>query len=49
MIIEKLKQLPEVDLLEILEIYSDDLVNRFMDKIEEKMEYLESELSDDEE
>lgn len=48
MIIEKLKQLPETDLLELLEIYSDELVDRFPDKIEEKLEFLERELSDEE-
>ena len=47
MLIEKLKQLPETDLLELLEIYSDELVDRFMDKVEEKMDYLEKELCDE--
>ena len=44
MLIEKLKQLPEIDLLELLEIYSDEIVDRFMDKVEEKMDFLEYEL-----
>jgi len=44
MMIEKLKQLPEIDLLELLEIYSEELVDRFMDKVEEKMDFLEYEL-----
>lgn len=37
---EKLKTLPETDLLEVLEICSEDIVDRFPDKIEEKMNYL---------
>lgn len=41
---EKLKQVPEVDLLELLEISSEDLVDRFDDRIEEKRTYLEEDL-----
>ena len=41
---DKLKQLPEIDLLEVLEISSEDLVNRFEDFIESKRDYLEDEL-----
>jgi hypothetical protein len=41
---DKLKQLPEIDLLEVLEIDSEDLVNRFEDFIESKRDYLEDEL-----
>jgi hypothetical protein len=41
---DKLKQLPEIDLLEVLEIDSEDLVNRFEDFIEAKRDYLEDEL-----
>jgi len=37
---EKLKSIDEVSLLEKLEIYSDDIVDRFDDKIEEKWEQL---------
>lgn len=43
---EKLRQLPETDLLEVLEIYSDELVDRFDDKIEEKREQLREDLED---
>jgi len=41
---DKLKQLPEIDLLEVLEINSEDLVYRFEDFIEAKRDYLEEEL-----
>ena len=41
---DKLKQLPEIDLLEVLEIDSEDLVNRFEDFVEQKRDYLEDEL-----
>lgn len=37
---EKLKDIDEVTLLEKLEIYSDDIVEQFQDKIEEKWEQL---------
>jgi hypothetical protein len=40
---DKLKQLPEIDLLEVLEISSEDLVHRFEDFIESKRDYLEDE------
>jgi hypothetical protein len=41
---DKLKTLPEIDLLEVLEISSEDLVYRFEDFIEAKRDYLEDEL-----
>ena len=41
---DKLKQLPEIDLLEVLEISSEDLVHRFEDFVEQKRDYLEDEL-----
>jgi len=43
---EKLKSIDEVSLLEKLEIYSDDIVDRFDDKIEEKWEQLILEFED---
>ena len=43
---DKLKQLDEVTLMETLEITSEDLVDRFIDRIEEKFETLESEVDD---
>lgn len=42
----KLSLLPEIDLLEVLEISSEDLVERFADKIEAKRDYLEQDLED---
>ena len=44
---DKLKTLPEIDLLEVLEISSEDLVYRFEDFIEAKRDYLEDELEVD--
>jgi len=44
---DRLMQLDEVSLLEILEICSDDLVHRFGDKIEEKQDYLTGEFDED--
>lgn len=43
---EQLKRVPEVDLLELLEISSEDIVERFQDLIEERYEQLEKELQD---
>lgn len=45
---DRLKQLPELDLLEVLEISSEDLVLQFGDKIEEKLDYLTEDLEDEE-
>ena len=44
---DKLKQIDEVSVLEILDIHSDELVNRFPDKIEERYEYLQEELGEE--
>ena len=46
---ERLKQLGETDLLEILEISSEDIVDRFDDKIEEREDYFISDLENEEE
>jgi hypothetical protein len=43
-ILERLAQLDEVTLLELLEIRSEDLVERFIDVIEEHADRLEKEL-----
>lgn len=43
---EKLKQLDEVTLMEVLEITSEDLVERFVDIIEQKENSLENDLDD---
>ena len=43
------KALNEVELLEVLEITTEDLVDRFSDLIEEKFDYLAKELEIEEE
>ncbi len=43
-ILERLKQLDEVQLCDILEISSEDIVERFLDIIEEKIDKLELEV-----
>lgn len=43
---EKLKRLDEITLLEVLEISSEDLVENFGDKIEDKIEVLAEELEE---
>jgi len=43
-IMEKLKMLDEITLLEVLNITSEDLVERFADKIEDRADNLEEEL-----
>lgn len=45
---EKLKQLDETSLLEILEIDSEEIVERFSDKIEDKEDYFITDLEDEE-
>jgi hypothetical protein len=42
----KIQQLDEITVLEILEITSEELVERFVDKVEERYEHLEKELND---
>jgi len=46
-ICENLIKIDEITLMEILDISSEDLVSRFKDKIEEKIEYFENDLEDD--
>jgi hypothetical protein len=46
-IAEKLATLGEIDLLEILDISSEELVARFPDKIEERRDYFEADLEDE--
>lgn len=45
-VMSKIKQLDEITVLEVLEITSEELVERFVDKIEERYEDLERELND---
>jgi hypothetical protein len=42
----KLTQFDEITVLEILDISAEELVERFIDKIEERYEELEKELND---
>lgn len=46
---ERLKGLPEIDLLEVLDISSEEIVDRFDDKIEEREMYFIEDLDDGEE
>jgi plasmid replication initiation protein len=43
---DRLKQQDEISVLEVLEITSEELVDRFHDKVEEKMDYLADDLED---
>lgn len=45
-LVEKLKGLGELFLLELLDINSDDLVDAFYDKIEERLQYILKELEE---
>jgi hypothetical protein len=38
---ERLKHIDEISLMEVLEINSDEIVDRFIDKIEERMDDLQ--------
>jgi hypothetical protein len=45
-LLEKLRHLDEVTLLELLEINSDDIIDRFLDKVLEKDDYIRKEIQD---
>lgn len=45
-VMSRLKQLDEITLLEVLDISSEELIDRFIDKIEENYDTLEKELND---
>ena len=45
---ERLKRLDEITLLEVLDISSEELVERFTDVIEEKSDELEEDLEEEE-
>lgn len=47
-LLERLKKIDEISLLEVLEISSEELVDKFGDKIEEKLESLMEDLQDEE-
>lgn len=42
--LETLRQLPEIDLLELLELSTEDLISAFRDKIEERENYIRGQL-----
>ena len=44
---DRLKQQDEISVLEVLEITSEDLVDRFTDKIENKLDYFLEDLEDE--
>lgn len=48
-VIEHLKKLDETTLLEVLDLSAEDIVDRFPDKIEERLDYLLEDLEDDDE
>lgn len=45
---DKLKKIDEISLMEVLEITSEDIVQRFVDKIEDRFDELEEEFDDEE-
>ena len=47
-LLERLKQVDEISLLEILEVSSEDIVDRFEDRIEHKLTELINEFEDEE-
>ena len=44
---DRLKQQDEISVLEVLEITSEELVDRFTDKIENKLDYFLEDLEDE--
>jgi hypothetical protein len=46
-LLNRLKGLDEITLMELLEISSEDLVERFQDKVELKLDYLTEDLEDE--
>lgn len=48
-LLDRLEKLDEITLCELLEVNSEQLVWRFMDTIDEKLDYLISELEDEDE
>lgn len=46
-IANRLRQIDEISLLELLEISSEDIVDRFPDRIEENLEKFEEDFEDD--
>lgn len=48
-LLERLKKIDEVSLLEVLQLTSGDIVDRFEDRISDNYDYLIGELDDEEE
>ena len=48
-VFDRLKKVDEISLLEILNISSEDIVDRFADKIEDKLDELEIDLDEEKE
>ena len=48
-VVERLKQIDEVSLMELLEITSEDMVSRFLDRVEMKYDILLREFEEDDE
>lgn len=46
-ILDRLKQVDEISLLEVLDISSEELVDRFEDRIRERIDYLMEDLEDE--
>ncbi len=46
-ICEKLKRVPEIDLLEILDVSSEEIVDRFRDLIEDRLEEFDIEFTEE--
>jgi len=46
-ILDRLKQVDEISLLEVLDISSEELVDRFEDRIRERIDYLTEDLEDE--
>ena len=44
---DRLKQQDEISILEVLELTSEELVDRFHDKIEDKLDYFLEDLEDE--
>lgn len=44
-LIEELRKLDEITLLELLEVTSSDIVDAFLDKIDERIEYIYRQVS----
>jgi len=44
---DRLKQQDEISVMEVLEITSEELVDRFRDKVEDKLDYFAKDLEDE--